>query len=149
MRQSARGFTLIEVLVTLVIVALGLLGLAGMQVQLQRADMEAYQRLHPGADQAQAKAALVQVEVDRATVDQAAQAQPVTLGVGEPFTATFKVAMYAGLLIALAILLIALLSLSAGLTSWPPSRCAAATLWASTSRVRWPCCRLTAAPPST
>ena len=31
--------------------------------------------------------------------------RPVTLGVGEPFTATFKVAMYAGLLLALPLLL--------------------------------------------
>lgn len=43
-RQRQRGVLLIEVLVTLVIVALGLLGLAGMQVQIQRAELDAYQR---------------------------------------------------------------------------------------------------------
>ncbi len=51
------------------------------------------------------------VELAR-TADRAAAAapkasprRPVTLGVGEPFTATFKVAMYAGLLLALPLLL--------------------------------------------
>ena len=44
----------------------------------------------------------------QATADAAPKAtarRPVTLGVGEPFTATFKVAMYAGLLLALPLLL--------------------------------------------
>jgi len=41
-RQS--GISLIEVLVTVVIVAIGLLGLAGMQSRLQASDMESYQR---------------------------------------------------------------------------------------------------------
>jgi len=40
----AAGFSLIEVLVTLVIVALGLLGLAGLQAKLQVSEIEAYQR---------------------------------------------------------------------------------------------------------
>jgi type IV pilus assembly protein PilV len=39
-----RGTTMIEVLVTLVIIALGLLGLAGLQVRLQSSEMESYQR---------------------------------------------------------------------------------------------------------
>jgi type IV pilus assembly protein PilV len=38
------GTTLIEVLVTLVIIAFGLLGLAGLQVRLQQTEFEAYQR---------------------------------------------------------------------------------------------------------
>ena len=39
-----RGFSLIEVLVTLIIVAVGLLGLGKTQMVLQQADMESYQR---------------------------------------------------------------------------------------------------------
>jgi type IV pilus assembly protein PilV len=41
-RQS--GFTMIEVLVSLLIIVLGLLGLAGMQVRMQQAEFESYQR---------------------------------------------------------------------------------------------------------
>lgn len=39
-----RGVTMIEVLVTIVIVAFGLLGMAGLQVRLQMSEMESYQR---------------------------------------------------------------------------------------------------------
>lgn len=39
-----RGFSLIEVLVTLVILAVGLLGVVGLQARLQQSEMEAYQR---------------------------------------------------------------------------------------------------------
>lgn len=38
------GFTLIEVLVALLIIVLGLLGLAGMQARIQQAEFESYQR---------------------------------------------------------------------------------------------------------
>jgi type IV pilus assembly protein PilV len=41
---SQRGFSLIEVLVTLVILAFGILGLAGLQLRVQNAEMESYQR---------------------------------------------------------------------------------------------------------
>ena len=39
-----RGFSMIEVLVSLMIVVLGLLGLAGLQVRMQQAEFESYQR---------------------------------------------------------------------------------------------------------
>lgn len=42
--QAQRGVSLIEVLVTIVILAIGLLGLAGLQSRLQVSEMEAYQR---------------------------------------------------------------------------------------------------------
>ena len=38
------GFSMIEVLVALMIVVLGLMGLAGMQVRMQQAEFESYQR---------------------------------------------------------------------------------------------------------
>jgi len=43
-RRAAAGFTLIEVLVTLVVLMFGLLGTAGLMVRGQRASYEAYQR---------------------------------------------------------------------------------------------------------
>lgn len=42
--QTQRGATLLEALVTLVIIAFGLLGLVGLQSRLQVSEMEAYQR---------------------------------------------------------------------------------------------------------
>jgi type IV pilus assembly protein PilV len=44
LRRGNGGLSLIEILVTLVIVAIGLLGLAATQATLQTADVEAYQR---------------------------------------------------------------------------------------------------------
>ncbi len=43
-RQTMRGFTLIEVLVTLVVLAIGLLGLAGLQASSLKHNNNAYQR---------------------------------------------------------------------------------------------------------
>jgi type IV pilus assembly protein PilV len=43
-RRAARGFTMIEVLVTLVIMMFGLLGLAGLILKGHKASFEAYQR---------------------------------------------------------------------------------------------------------
>lgn len=42
--NTQRGASMIEVLVTIVIIAFGLLGLAGLQSRLQISEMEAYQR---------------------------------------------------------------------------------------------------------
>lgn len=42
--RTMAGVTMIEVLVTMVIIAFGLLGIAGLQVRLQSSEMEAYQR---------------------------------------------------------------------------------------------------------
>ena len=38
------GLTMLEVLITIIIVSLGLLGLAGLQARVQVAELEAYQR---------------------------------------------------------------------------------------------------------
>lgn len=42
--QWQRGLTLIEVLVTILILSVGLLGMAGLQARLQQSEIEAYQR---------------------------------------------------------------------------------------------------------
>lgn len=44
-RDAQRGATLIEVLVSLVILMIGLLGLVGVMIQSQRAQVESYQRV--------------------------------------------------------------------------------------------------------
>lgn len=41
---AGAGFTLLEVLVSILVIALGLLGLAGLQTRLQQAEFESYQR---------------------------------------------------------------------------------------------------------
>lgn len=43
-RRAQRGTTMIEVLVTVVVLAVGLLGLAGLQSRMQLSEMESYQR---------------------------------------------------------------------------------------------------------
>jgi len=43
-RHTTAGFTLIEVLVTLAIIAIGLLGLGAFQARIQQAELEAYNR---------------------------------------------------------------------------------------------------------
>jgi type IV pilus assembly protein PilV len=44
MRDRRAGFTMIEVLVSLLIIVLGLLGLAGLQARMHQAELESYQR---------------------------------------------------------------------------------------------------------
>ena len=71
-RRSARhcgprrvaGFTMIEVLITLIVLALGLIGVIGLQARGQQAELESYQR-------GQALA-LLQDMVDRINTDRAA-----------------------------------------------------------------------------
>lgn len=43
-QRAQRGMTLIEVLVTILILSIGLLGMAGLQSRLQMSEMESYQR---------------------------------------------------------------------------------------------------------
>lgn len=43
-RKSASGFTLLEVLITIVVLAIGLLGLTSLQTKLHMTEMESYQR---------------------------------------------------------------------------------------------------------
>ena len=43
-RHRMRGFTMVEVLVTIVIMCFGLLGLALLHVRIQQSELEAYQR---------------------------------------------------------------------------------------------------------
>ena len=80
-RSSVSGFTLIEVLISLLIITLGLLGLAGMQAVAQRAELESYQR-------AQALI-LVQDMVDRLNANRkAAGCYAFTSAAGSPYAGT-------------------------------------------------------------
>lgn len=77
-RQKQIGSTLIEVLVTIVILSIGLLGLAGLQGQILFSELESYQR---------AQAVLLMNDmVDRITTNRAAAATYVTastIGTGD------------------------------------------------------------------
>src|ERR671934_475920 len=80
-KRAVAGFTLIEVLISLLIVTLGLLGLAGMQAVAQRAEMESYQR-------AQALV-LVQDMVDRLNSNRkVAGCYAFTTAAGSPYAGT-------------------------------------------------------------
>ncbi len=68
-----RGFSLVEVLVTLVILAFGLLGVAGLQAKMSLAEMESYQR-------SQALIALTEM-TERMSVNPAQAANYVVAGI--------------------------------------------------------------------
>ena len=79
--QRQRGASMVEVLVTMVVIAIGLLGVAGLQYRVQLSDMETYQRSQ----------ALVLLEdmASRISTNRASAASYVTtaanpLGVGTP-----------------------------------------------------------------
>jgi type IV pilus assembly protein PilV len=77
-RRRNAGFTMLEVLVSIFIMTLGLLGLAGLQVRAQQAELESYQR-------AQALI-LVQDMADRINANRrAALCYNFTTGAGTPF----------------------------------------------------------------
>jgi type IV pilus assembly protein PilV len=75
------GFTMLEVLIALLIIVLGLLGLAGMQVRMQQAEFESYQRT-------QALILLYDM-VDRINLNrETASCFAFTTGAGTPFVGT-------------------------------------------------------------
>lgn len=81
------GFSLIEILITLLILALGLLGLVGMQVMAQQAELESYQR-------AQAMVLMSDI-VDRINTNRkGATCYVVTTGAGTPYLGTAGSAKY-------------------------------------------------------
>lgn len=66
MPRAARGFTMLEVLVTMLILMIGLLGLAGLLVTTQQGEVEAYQRKQATV--------LLQDMIDRLTANRIAAA---------------------------------------------------------------------------
>lgn len=80
---ASRGFTLLEVLITVVILAIGLLGLAGLQMNSLNAQLEAYQRaqalliLEDMANRMRANAAEARTETDYPEASDYGSATPV------------------------------------------------------------------------
>lgn len=73
------GFTLLEVLITLIVLAIGMLGLANLQSKIHVTEIESYQRAHA--------VLLVQDMMDRINsnrADAANYANPAVLGQGNP-----------------------------------------------------------------
>jgi len=73
-RRNEAGVSMLEVLITIVIVVFGLLGLAGLQARIQAAELESYQRTQA--------LVLLQDMVDRITTNRKQALQYVTTGVG-------------------------------------------------------------------
>lgn len=76
-RPCARGFTLLEVLITMIVLAIGMLGLANLQSKIHVTEIESYQRAHA--------VLLLQDMVDRINSNRANAASYVstsTLGTG-------------------------------------------------------------------
>ena len=68
--NRAAGFTLLEVLVTLIVLAIGMLGLANLQSKIHTTELESYQRAHA--------VLLLQDMVDRISTNRANAAAYVT-----------------------------------------------------------------------
>lgn len=77
--NKQHGVTMIEVLVTIVIVTVGLLGLAGLQARIQSAELESYQRVQA--------IVLLQDMVDRLKANRNEAVNYVTTSVGSGSTA--------------------------------------------------------------
>src|SRR5688572_21325468 len=82
--QLKRGFTLIEVLVTLVILMFGLLGIAGLMAKGQRTSFEAFQR-HQALQMASEMAERLRTNQSQADAYVAAAPAPVGVGAGSQF----------------------------------------------------------------
>lgn len=84
MPMNRGGFTLLEVLITLIVLAIGMLGLANLQTKVHTAELESYQRAHA--------VLLLQDMVDRINTNRANAAAYVTgpsapVGTGSSVTA--------------------------------------------------------------
>ena len=82
--QLTRGFTLIEVLVTLVILTFGLLGIAGLMAKGQRVSFEAFQR-HQALQIANEMAERLRANKLQAAAYAAAAPSPTGVGAGSQF----------------------------------------------------------------
>lgn len=80
-KRASGGFAMVEVMVSIAIILLGLLGLAGLQTRAQEAEMESYQRVQA--------LILLQDMVDRINANRkTAPCYAVTTGAGTPLLGT-------------------------------------------------------------
>ncbi len=84
-RRSQRGTTMLEVLVTIVILAFGMLGLAGLQSKIFSAEMESYQR---GQAIVLLNSMIERINANRTVAASYALAAGTTLGTGDTQPAT-------------------------------------------------------------